>query len=304
VAHEPAHTIPLSEGPAAACAIFMAADGHPRLAAGLLVQQWTGMRPSEMLGLHFEDVLLPEETLLSVSGIFGSIGLGVRRGTKAKRAQSVLLRGQRKLAVLRWLKKNCSPGEKLVPYTYEQYRRILAKACKTAKLPLVFTPHGPRAGFATDLLCQGVPFGTIKDLGRWLSDSSLRTYLDVVGASSIAVTLRMQNRSEMIADALQIVLDFLPGSKQWVRVADDATDKDAAAGLEARQGFGCVSASGATVAGEQWTVAVADINNAAQQSEASGRGRGWNSSREDQQERDHRHQPRNLGKSRGKRGRQ
>ena len=77
----------------------MASDGHPRLAAGLLVQQWTGMRPSEMLGLQYEDVLLPEETLLSVSGVFGSIGLGVRTGTKAKRAQSVLIRGQRKLAV-------------------------------------------------------------------------------------------------------------------------------------------------------------------------------------------------------------
>ncbi len=47
VAHQAAHTIPLCEGPAHLLAVHLSADGHPRLAAGILLQSALGLRPSD-----------------------------------------------------------------------------------------------------------------------------------------------------------------------------------------------------------------------------------------------------------------
>ena len=46
-----------------------------------------------------------------------------------------------------------------------------------------YSPHSPRAGFASDGLLSGVDFVTLREEGRWLSDSSLRIYLDLVSTA-------------------------------------------------------------------------------------------------------------------------
>ena len=95
------------------------------------------------------------------------------------------------LALLRWLIKDIPEDHLTIGYSYAQYRRLLVQVCDRAGFKsLHFTPHSPRSGFATELFAQGVPFERIKSLGHWTSDQSLRTYLDVVIAASIAVSLK------------------------------------------------------------------------------------------------------------------
>ena len=43
--------------------------------------------------------------------------------------------------------------------------------------------HSPRAGFATDHYLAGQDFVALREEGRWLSDTSLRIYLDVVSTA-------------------------------------------------------------------------------------------------------------------------
>ena len=126
------------------------------------------------------DVVMPEHASFANSP-FATIGANVRTYLAAKRAQCVLLRNPKLLAILRWLLKSTADDHLLCGYSYAQYRRILDRTC--AKLGLTglhYTPHSPRSGFATELYAQGVPFDRIKALGRWASDQSLRTYLDSV----------------------------------------------------------------------------------------------------------------------------
>ena len=60
-------------------------------------------------------------------------------------------------------------------------------ACLALGIPR-FTPHSGRAGFATDALLAGRDFTSIREDGRWLSDASLRVYLDAVAMCSLAAS--------------------------------------------------------------------------------------------------------------------
>ena len=78
------------------------------------------------------------------------------------------------------------------------YQRLLAKACEALQLP-AFTPHSARAGFATDQFLAGVDFVTIREAGRWLSDASLRVYLDAVTAASVEASQAGQEWAPLAA---------------------------------------------------------------------------------------------------------
>ena len=172
----PRHTTPMSQGPCLLCAAHFAADGHQLLGAALLTQKKLGLRPSEVLGVQWEDVTLPEEVYQATGSNALMTGLDVRHGTKAKRAQSVLLRDDPELeALIRWARSVSRPGERLFPYSYEQMRRMIATISKRLGLEdIKWTPHSPRAGFASDLTALGVEFAVIQHIGRWLSATPLR----------------------------------------------------------------------------------------------------------------------------------
>ena len=54
-----------------------------------------------------------------------------------------------------------------------------------AGLRPIWTSHSSRCGWATEAWMRGVPFDTLREMGRWKSDSSMRIYLDSVGAMAI-----------------------------------------------------------------------------------------------------------------------
>ena len=118
------HTAPLCAGPACWFSTHLAAMGHPRLAAGFGVQVRKGLRPSELLGITPEDVLLPEEQGTSVAEGRVAITLGSKTGTKLTRPQSITIQcveTPNLVSVLRLMKRYTPRATPLVPYTLATY---------------------------------------------------------------------------------------------------------------------------------------------------------------------------------------
>ena len=193
VVHVPKHTVPMTRRVAHFVAANFCSDGYSRLGFGVLLQRELGLRPSEVLGVLPTDCSLPEHSSTGGSANpRATIALGMRTGTKAKRAQAVTLRSKLLIGLLRWAIKTCPPGSNIVAFTYENYRRLLGKfQVKYGLQPLGLTPHSPRSGFATEAIEDGEDFVHVREAGRWLADTSLRTYIDVARVASIRADLQL-----------------------------------------------------------------------------------------------------------------
>ena len=186
------HTIPLPEDCAFLLATLHASRGLPRLATAVLLQQGTGLRPSELLGIRCNHVYVPDR-LSDVQRV--SIRLGVEVSTKVKREQYVLLDLHEQPVVfklLEWLVGVTSPEDRLFPFSDSFYNNSFKLAEQHFRLQVGWTAHSGRAGFATDRVARGVPAAEVQALGRWLSDSSFRCYIEVVGSLSIQAKVSAQ----------------------------------------------------------------------------------------------------------------
>ena len=222
IQHTPTHTIPMLSGVGKLYAIHCSSMGAPRLGVGLIMQQAKGLRPSEMLGVVVDDVSFPSD-LADVTGNVAVIALGVKSNTKAKRPQSVCLRGSEHSELLKLLAHLCSvtsPGEKLFPFTLEQYNRVLKRISAQLGHGINYTPHSCRAGFASESRMAGKPYTEIKEEGRWISDASFRTYIDIVGAAAISQTLALKGLQPMLREAGDRWLQYF--SPRWLACCDHA----------------------------------------------------------------------------------
>ena len=230
VTHQPRHTVPMTEGPAVLLGCHLAARGHGRLGAGLIIQSAVGLRPGELLGLQGRDVTLPEDK--AEPAYFPAVmALGARTGTKVKRAQTVVLGSHPKVALLRWLRSGTGPDDLLIGGTYESYRNRLAALCESLGLSsLGFTPHSPRSGFASDCVAKGISHSRIRELGRWASETSLRTYIDVASASAIAVHFKLKTYNAAVSYTCVHMLKFFVGAEQFLALPPRSSH--ATSGLE------------------------------------------------------------------------
>ena len=78
-----------------------------------------------------------------------------------------------------------TPVDLLFPVKMGSYNKILKRVEAILGTDFGFTPHSPRAGFATDGVIGGVPFAELQEQGRWVSPPSLRRYIDIITASSV-----------------------------------------------------------------------------------------------------------------------
>ncbi len=106
----------------------------------MILQEALGLRPSELLGITGDDVMLPEDRAQEVF-MPAVIGLGIKHGTKAKRAQTVMLASPIKVALLRWLKSRAPGAQPLVGYTYSGYRNVLKDTCERSGLGMLVLHH-------------------------------------------------------------------------------------------------------------------------------------------------------------------
>ena len=117
----------------------------------------------------------------------------MRVGTKAKRAQSVVIRKSEDYDIfilLKFLVSVTPVGSPLFPFSLTTYNKRLKAVEKRLGTNFGWTPHSPRAGFASEAIALGRAFADTRDIGRWLSDSSLRIYIDIVQTSDIASQLQ------------------------------------------------------------------------------------------------------------------
>ena len=61
ISHFPRHTVPLGKGHAQLLGSHVVSLGHPRMGLGIAVQQCLGLRPSELLQLHPQDLQFSDE---------------------------------------------------------------------------------------------------------------------------------------------------------------------------------------------------------------------------------------------------
>lgn len=174
------HTIPMSYEIAYLFAAFHCSRGHERLGAALLVQMATGLRPSELLGICCAHVFVPLNFREAIN-----IRLGSTYSTKVKREQFVqVFASAFPLAykLLRWLVAATKDGEKLFPFSYSTYNNSFGIAEMNYGLTLRLTAHSGRSGYATSRILRGDDPAQVQTAGRWRSDTSFRTYVDVAGS--------------------------------------------------------------------------------------------------------------------------
>ena len=138
------------------------------------------------MGLQREDITPPRANLHGGNAV---IALGRLRGTKAGRPQFVVVRANEDpvgIAIVVAFASTTRPGCRLTSLSYIDYSKLIARTCRELNIgDLGFTPHSPRAGWATTLRLDGMGFQEIQERGRWTNPSSLRIYLDAVAASTV-----------------------------------------------------------------------------------------------------------------------
>ena len=201
------HTVPFTKGASILFASHMSSRGSARMGAGLIIQTGTGLRPSELLSLLPESIHIP---LVESEHIV--IRLGNFVSAKAKREQFVLVKfADQPLAynLITVLHANTLPGERIFPYTYWEYRNLIVDIDKQLDLHLGLSAHSGRAAFATEGVVAGLPLQEIQAAGRWLSETSFRIYIDIIGASAVGTHVKAKGYSAAIDWCCSHVHGFL-----------------------------------------------------------------------------------------------
>eukprot|EP00438_Fugacium_kawagutii_P036016 Skav207005 [mRNA] locus=scaffold1554:4226:5023:- [translate_table: standard] len=168
-----------------------------RLAAAVLIQHATGLRPSELLNLASNHVHMPLDPNRAAT-----LRLGASYSTKVKREQYVLDHPESQplaYALLGKLLKETAPNQRLFPFGYSTYNNSFKHVENHYQLRLGTTAHSGRSGFATQLVLQGIDRKEIQARGRWLSESSFNTYIDISGAAHIAALVATQQLAQTAA---------------------------------------------------------------------------------------------------------
>ena len=100
----------------------------------------------------------------------------------------------------------------MFPYSLDFYRSRLKAFSAYYNLPHTWTPHGARAGYASESRAAGKPFTEIQEEGRWISASSLRIYIDCVGAAAITTDFDTRQNSQLDVESE----DYDPLAWRWV----------------------------------------------------------------------------------------
>ena len=171
--------------------------------AGLLhLQSARGLRPGEALRWRHEDLIIPSEA--PEAGGCGIILLGMQKGTKANREQSVMVRDAVGIEVMALLKAITPPGSRVSDrLSLGGWGAFITESAAAMNLyDTGWSGHSPRAGFAT---YQYVLYGhlgipEIMEVCRWMSKKTLKVYLDVVGAMASVQAAKLEKSHGDVAE--------------------------------------------------------------------------------------------------------
>ena len=176
----PEHHAPMTWRLALGIASVLSRMGRRKDGALLLLQWRLGLRPSEAQQLLAAHLWVPAERRQC-----GTARVGVRHGAKVRHTQFVRIYPGDSVTwflvarVLACRQPHEPVGLWRSPASQTAWLR---KACCALRLPGHWTSHSPRAGWATARHVAGQPTADLVADGRWASASTLRGYLDAVGA--------------------------------------------------------------------------------------------------------------------------
>jgi len=204
------HTVPACYELIILLSTQLASMGRARIGLGLIVQYTLGLRPGELIRLVPNDIA--ESCEINKRGII-ILRLGTGRGTKSGREQFTLLRVAKHPVVwsLLQLAIRLTPADaRIFPFTISTYNTWIQKAQTAQGIEVGATAHSPRVGFASDAIAAGQPALETKEAGRWVSESSFRLYVDLVGSQAVAQKLRLQHRAAAVAYLVEHLIDYFP----------------------------------------------------------------------------------------------
>ncbi|CAE7504813.1 unnamed protein product [Symbiodinium sp. CCMP2592] len=200
------HAFPMLSRSARFIASKMATASEHRLGVCMLLQQATGLRPSEMLGLCEHDIIRPSDFVPRYV-----LRLGTNVGTKVGREQTAFFDPEQDpvLAMLLFRLLRATPERgSLAACGYDHYRRVLAR--HSACLGVQYSPHSCRAGFATEAIIKGEAPALVQRRGRWKSEASFLVYIDVVTALQVEAEFRSRALDSEIDAASRNLLGCFP----------------------------------------------------------------------------------------------
>jgi integrase len=202
------HKVPMIRSVGALFGAHFSGKGRPKMGVGLMLQIASGLRPSELLHLKREHVLL--QTVGDGERIM-IFRLGAVVGTKARREQSVTLRETEEPTMYELVVRVIMvthAGGFLFPYCYHAYNLAFKQVETDLGLKVGFTPHSPRAGFASERIALGEPEAQVQRKGRWYMASSFAVYADVVTASQVTTTLHFEGLRDALVYCNANILDY------------------------------------------------------------------------------------------------
>ena len=152
--------------------------GRPRGALGIWLGFHALLRPGEITGLEWRDVVVSED-IMSQQGNFAiaTIRNPKTRGTGPRR-QHVLVTDPLLLHLLRKLRPHCGNESSLVQFTPSYFTRWFAKILARLEIPpKLYTPSSLRAGGATFEYLSSTPIPELRFRGRWMVEKTLDHYI-------------------------------------------------------------------------------------------------------------------------------
>lgn len=99
-------------------------------------------------------------------------------------------------------------GERLFPFSYTTYNNSFGLAEEHFGLTLNLTAHSGRAGFATSRIMEGADPTVVQKAGRWRSETSFRTYIDVAGSLRTRTQVEASSHMQAAKWCQQHLLDY------------------------------------------------------------------------------------------------
>ena len=159
-------------------ALLLSIGGFPRYGMGLLIGFAAFLRPTELISLRKEDVLLPH-THLSEGRV---CGLHISKA-KGGRNQFARIQDPHAVAVLAALYANTPPGGRLFPgATGAKFNSLLRWCCAILDITDKFTLHSLRHGRASQDFLNDLDPRLIQRSGRWRSEHGMEPYLQACAA--------------------------------------------------------------------------------------------------------------------------
>jgi integrase len=167
-----------------ACVIAVHLHNNPLLlrhAVGVLLAFDCFLRVSELCNLRYEDVAEEDDLRLGSRSNSKGHGLGMViaiRHAKTGRNQWVSVLNPQVVALLRSLRRQTKPKQRLFPFSASSFRRVFKQACAELGLSSRYVPHSLRHGGATRY--KHLLNWSMEDImvrGRWASSKSARIYI-------------------------------------------------------------------------------------------------------------------------------